>query len=79
MKSGFQNCPLCGYRNLEFYYLDRGKRKIFTCPTCKVFIITDSAEKVLQASDIQIGEGLSCKSAQLAPEYRIGDAPQNIN
>ena len=73
MNSGVQDCPLCRYKNLTFYYVkhDAYKRKIFTCPTCKVFIITDSAERVLQASTTQICEALSYKSAQLEPEYLL--------
>lgn len=63
-----QNCPLCNLES-EFIVHDHGKRKKFYCPNCKVFIITDTAERKLNTSMSAHKSAISEKCRILTDEY----------
>lgn len=51
MKYEYQDCPLCGKENTQFYYVDHGNRMYFRCETCKDFQLYIYAQKPLSEKD----------------------------
>jgi len=58
-----QNCPLCE-RPARFIGVDFGRKKKFSCPNCKVFVISPDTEKNLSKLSRKQKDELSKKSSQ---------------
>lgn len=59
-----QQCPLCD-TSADFRFNDSYKYKVFNCSTCKVFAISDTAERRLIKDSSLLKKDLSKESQKL--------------
>ena len=65
-----QQCPLCD-TSADFRFNDGNKYKLFHCSVCKVFAISDTAEKRLPKHSNSWRKVLSKKSQELKDTFLL--------
>jgi hypothetical protein len=60
-------CFLCEAHTASCNLVDHGKRKDFSCPKCKRYVVTDSVEKIL-SGNLSLKQEYATLSASLSEE-----------
>lgn len=80
MKEKFESsCPLCKAKS-EYYYVDHGNVKYFKCINCKLFQISEHAERIISnaPSEYLLGLSLQSKSCTKITALSITTVDQSV-